>query len=200
MKIRVAYALLFIAAVAIVPACGDSGDDGGSSGFQDYLIDDFDAGLVHWTVLAPSVTINGAGIGRGPSMHLAAQGGVPAEARTVATFPVGAGLSMSFDLKLGSSTAQIFVVDNAAPAVRDTFALINPTSIEFMIQGQPQLHVFPADSFVHKFLFHAENGFAQWQRDGLTYFSSAYTPGTVFLDVQDKSSGSDLDLVHISTP
>jgi len=190
--------LLLAGAVVLVPSCSSGGGD--STAFQDFLIDDFDGGLGNWTVVSPSVTVNGAGIGRGPSMRLAAQAGVPAEARTVATFAVGSALTISIDSFVGSSISEIVIVDNASPAVRDTYAFVTDNSVHFSILGQTHLLTFPVDSFVHKFLFHAESGVAQWQRDGITYLTAGYSPTTVFVVCRDLDSGSDFDLVHISTP
>lgn len=188
--------LLLECAALIVPSCGG----GGGSPAQDLFIDDFDSGLGAWTVVSPSVAVNPTGIGRGPSMHLAAQGGVPAEAQANGTFSTGGGLTISLDVVAGSSIAEIQVVDNTAPAVRDTYAIISDNSVHFSIQGQTLRVDFTPDSYTHKFLFHAESGVGQWQRDGIIWFKAAFSPTTVFLTCRDLDSGSDVDLVHISTP
>ncbi len=191
--------LLLVAGALVVPACGGSDSDDGSS-FADLLIDDFDAGLGNWTVVNPTVSVDPVGIGRGPAMLCQQTGAVPAEARTVLTFSTAGGLSVSVDIVAGSSTAEFQVVDNGAPAVRDTFVRILPNKLVFSIQGRTLTHLVAVDSHVHKFLFRISNGEGEWQRDGIGYFHSAFGASTVFVDLQDQLSGSKFDLVHVSTP
>src|SRR5262249_6478391 len=73
-------------------------------------------------------------------------------------------------------------------------------SAHFSIAGQTIAVTFPVDVHTHKYLFHVENGFAQWQRDGIVKASAGFAAGTVFVDCKDLDSGSDIDLVHVSTP
>ena len=193
-----AKGLLIAGAAFFIPSCGGGGDSGTS--FQDLLVDDFDAGLGNWTIVSPSVTVNATGIGRGPSMHLAAQSGTPAEARTTATFSTATGLTISFDCEAASSVTEVQVVDNASPAVRDTYVIIDEASAHFSIAGQTHAITFRPDTHTHKYLFNVEAGFAQWQRDGILIFSGSFLAGTVFVDCKDLDSGSDIDLVHVSTP
>lgn len=190
--------LLLVAAALVLPCCGSSSDEG--SQFQDLFVDDFDAGLGAWTIVSPSVTIDPAGIGRGPAMLCVAQAGVPAEADTTATFTVGAGLGVSVDIVAGASIADFQIVDNAAPAVRDTYVLVDDNSAHFSIQGVTNKIDFLPDSHVHKFFFHVQNGMAVWQRDGITYLQSAFGASTVFVACRDLDTGSKFDLVHVSTP
>jgi len=190
--------LVLVALASLIPACGS--DDGGGSGFQDLFIDDFDAGLGAWTIVSPSVAINPTGIGRGPSMHLTAQAGIPAEARTAATYTTSSGLSISFDVEVASSIADVQIVDNASPAVRDTYVLIDATSAHYSIGGQHHTVAFPADSYAHKFIFHVDNSQCSWERDGKNQMTGTFSAGTVFVDCKDLDSGSDIDLVHITTP
>jgi hypothetical protein len=182
----------------VIPSCGDSGDEG--SGFQDLFIDDFDTGLGAWTIVSPSVTIDGAGIGRGPAMLATAQAGVPAEADTTMTFAVGPGLGVSVDIVVGASIGEFQIVDSGSPAVRDTYVIITDNSAHFSIQGVTFKLDFKPDSHVHKYLFHAQNGLAIWQRDGITYLQSGYGASTVFIALRDLESGSKFDLVHVNTP
>jgi len=190
--------LALVALASLIPACGS--DSGSGSGFQDLFVDDFDGGLGAWTIVTPSVAVNSTGIGRGPSMQLIAQAGTPAEARTVATYSTGSGLSVSFDVQVASSIMEVAIVDNATPAVRDTYVLIDATSAHFSIAGQHQTVAFKADSFAHKFIFHVDNSQSSWERDGIIQMTGAFSAGTVFLDCKDLDSGSDIDLVHITTP
>jgi len=199
MRRSILRASLLLAGAFFVPACG-GGDDSGGSGFADLLIDDFDAGLGNWTVVNPTVSVDAVGIGRGPAMRCQQTGAVPAEARTVLTFSTAGGLSVSVDIVAGSSTAEFQVVDNGAPGVRDTFVQILPNQLIFSIQGHTHTKPITPDSHVHKFLFHVDGGVGQWQRDGIHYFQSAFGASTVFVDLQDLSSGSEFDLVHVSTP
>lgn len=189
--------LLVLLGALVVPACGGGGE-GGS--FMDLLIDDFDAGLGNWTILSPSVTINPVGIGRGPSMHIVASGGVPGEARTTSTFSTATGLTVSVDIVAGGSTADFQVVDAAAPGVRNTFVRIRPESLLFSVQGSTFTVPVTPDAYVHKYLFSISGGRGLWQRDGITHFSSAFGAATVFVDCQNESTGSEFDLVHVSTP
>jgi hypothetical protein len=188
---------LLVAGVLLVPACSD---DSGDSGFTDLLIDDFDGGLVNWTVISPTVSIDAAGIGRGPAMLVQQTGAVPAEARTVLTFGTGSGLSVSVDIVAGSSTAEFQIVDNGAPGVRNTFVQITSHSLHCSVQGQTHDVTITPDSHVHKFQFSAHSGFGYWYRDGILLFHSAFGAATVFVDLQDEGTGSKFDLVHVSTP
>jgi len=190
--------VLLVALSVVIPSCSSGGGEG--TPFQDLFVEDFDGGLGSWTVVSPSVTVNSTGIGRGPSMHLAAQAGVPAEARTTSTFSTATGLTISLDSEVASSIGEVQIVDNASPAVRDTYVLIDTTSAHFSIGGQTHAVTFLADAHAHKYLFHVENGQAQWQRDGITKATGTFTAGTVFVDCKDLDSGSDIDLVHVSTP
>jgi hypothetical protein len=189
--------LLLLAGALFIPACSDS-DDGGS-GFMDLFIDDFDNGLGLWTIIHPAVDINPFGIGRGPSMHVAASG-APGEVRTTSTFSTSTGLTISVDIKANASTADFQIVNAAAPGTRDTFVQIGPDFTVYSIQGASHLEFHTPDSHVHKYLFHVENGQAQWQRDGIVHQQGAFGAASVFLDCQDESSGADFDLVHVSTP
>ena len=189
---------LLLVAALVLPSCGSSSDEG--SQFQDLFVDDFDAGLGAWTIVSPSVTIDAAGIGRGPAMLCVAQAGVAAEAKTTATFAVGTGLGVSVDIVAGASIAEFQVVDNAAPAVRDTYVLITDNSAHFSIQGVTKKVDFVPDSHVHKYFFHAQNGMAVWQRDSITYLQSAFGASTVFVALRDLDTGSKFDLVHVNTP
>jgi hypothetical protein len=190
---------LLIAGAFFIPACGGD-DESSESAFADLLIDDFDAGLVNWTTVNPTVSIDPAGIGRGPAMRCQQTGVAPAEARTNLTFSTAGGLSVSVDVVAGSSIAQVQIVDNAAPGVRDTFVEIESNRLTFSIQGHSFTKIVPVDAHVHKFLFHVDNGQGQWQRDGIAELHSGFGASTVFVDLQDLKSGSEFDLVHVSTP
>src|SRR5262249_28465187 len=108
--------------------------------------------------------------------------------------------TISFDSEVASSVGEVQIVDNATPAVRDTYVLITENSAHFSIAGQTIAVTFPVDVHTHKYLFHVENGFAQWQRDGIVKASAGFAAGRVSADCKDLESGSDIDLGHGSPP
>ena len=195
--------LLALAAI-VVPACGGGGSGVGGGGAPAgpivLLSDDWSSGPSHnWGGMYPVVAVD-YGVGyQAPSMYVNANGAsTAAEVRTAATFNTTNGLTIAMDVLLNSGTVAQINIFSSSSAL--TSATITTTNTTFYIEGQSLTLNYTADSSWHRYSFFTNAGHAVWLRDGTIYFSAAYSPTTVFVDLRDYTNGTHFDNALITSP